>query len=155
MSKNEINYLYDSDNIICQKKWDRSSSICSCRLIKPFPPLITWVKKQDTKLLPITSPSVNRFSKILSLSLPVKEFWKTVNIWRSYGQECSVLFFSTHGVVSTIRHEGELTFITGRTDRGLLFSSSLFKRSKDIPADIAPSALETIIFYCFMGYIQQ
>jgi len=27
------------------------------------PPCTLWVKKQDTKLLPITSPNVNRFSK--------------------------------------------------------------------------------------------
>ena len=29
----------------------------------------------------------------LLLSLTVKKFWKSVNIWRSYGQEFSVLFF--------------------------------------------------------------
>jgi len=29
----------------------------------------------------------------LPVSLPVKEFQKSVNIWRSYGQEFSVLFF--------------------------------------------------------------
>jgi len=29
----------------------------------------------------------------LPVSLPVKEFGKSVNIWRSYGQEFSVLFF--------------------------------------------------------------
>ena len=29
----------------------------------------------------------------LPLSLLVKEFWKSANIWRSYGQEFSVLFF--------------------------------------------------------------
>jgi len=29
------------------------------------------------------------------LSLTVKEFWKSVNIWRSYGQELSVLFFDS------------------------------------------------------------
>ena len=34
----------------------------------------------------------------LPLSLSVNEFWKSVNIWRSYGQEFSVLFFLTHGV---------------------------------------------------------
>jgi len=27
------------------------------------------------------------------MSLPVKEFWKSVNIWGSYGQESGVLFF--------------------------------------------------------------
>jgi len=29
----------------------------------------------------------------LILNLPVKEVWKSVNIWRSYGQYCSALFF--------------------------------------------------------------
>ena len=29
----------------------------------------------------------------LPMSLPVKEFWKSVNIWGSYGQQFSVLFF--------------------------------------------------------------
>jgi len=28
----------------------------------------------------------------------MREFWKSVNIWRSYGQEYSVLFFLTHSV---------------------------------------------------------
>jgi len=32
------------------------------------------------------------------ISLSAKEFWKSVNIWGSYGQEFSVLFFLTHGV---------------------------------------------------------
>ena len=32
------------------------------------------------------------------LSLTVKEFWKSVNIWWSYGQELGVLFFLTHSV---------------------------------------------------------
>ena len=32
------------------------------------------------------------------LSLKVKEFWKSVNIWWSYGQEFGVLFFLTHSV---------------------------------------------------------
>jgi len=34
----------------------------------------------------------------LPLSLPVKEFLKSVNVWGSYGQEFSVLFFLTHSV---------------------------------------------------------
>ena len=29
----------------------------------------------------------------LPLSLTLKEFWKSVNIWGSYGQEFNVLFF--------------------------------------------------------------
>jgi len=32
------------------------------------------------------------------LSLTVKEFRKSVNIWRSFGQEYSVLFFLSHSV---------------------------------------------------------
>jgi len=32
------------------------------------------------------------------LSLTVKEFWKSVNIRWSYGQELGVLFFLTHSV---------------------------------------------------------
>ena len=32
------------------------------------------------------------------LSPTVKEFWKSVNIWWSYGQELGVLFFLTHSV---------------------------------------------------------
>ena len=37
----------------------------------------------------------------LLVNLSVKEVWKSVNIWRSYGQYCSALFFWTHSVVST------------------------------------------------------
>ena len=29
----------------------------------------------------------------LPLSLPAKEFWKSINIWESYEQEFNVLFF--------------------------------------------------------------
>ena len=36
------------------------------------------------------------------LSLTVKEFWKSTNIWWSYGQELDVLFFLTHGVHTNI-----------------------------------------------------
>ena len=32
------------------------------------------------------------------LNFTVKEFWKSANIWWSYGQELGVLFFLTHGV---------------------------------------------------------
>ena len=35
---------------------------------------------------------------ILPMSLPMKEFRKSVNIWRSYGQEFGVLFFLRHSV---------------------------------------------------------
>jgi len=35
------------------------------------------------------------------MSLTVEEFWKSVNIWRSYGQDYGILvFFLTHSVVS-------------------------------------------------------
>jgi len=34
----------------------------------------------------------------LSLSPPVKEFWKSANIWASYGRDFSVLLFLTLGV---------------------------------------------------------
>ena len=39
------------------------------------------------------------------LSLTVKEVWKSVNIWWSYGQEVGVLFFLTHGIgpIYTVR----------------------------------------------------
>ena len=35
----------------------------------------------------------------LPMSLSVKKFQKSVNIWGSYGQEFSVLIFLTHGVL--------------------------------------------------------
>jgi len=31
-------------------------------------------------------------------SLPAKEFWRSANAWRRYGQEFRVMFFFTHGV---------------------------------------------------------
>ena len=34
----------------------------------------------------------------------VKEFWKSANIWWSYGQELGVLFFLTHGVQYALRN---------------------------------------------------
>jgi len=36
------------------------------------------------------------------MSLPVKEFRKSVNIWGSYGQEFSVLFFLRHSVYISV-----------------------------------------------------
>ena len=36
-----------------------------------------------------------QFVANVPLSLPVQEFWKSVNIWESYGQEFSVLFFDS------------------------------------------------------------
>ena len=37
----------------------------------------------------------------LLLSLPVKEFWKLVSIWPSYGQKSSVLFFGSQCSIIT------------------------------------------------------
>jgi len=42
----------------------------------------------------------DHFITHLLLSLLVKEFWKKVDIWKSYGQEDGVLFL-THGVYSS------------------------------------------------------
>ena len=39
------------------------------------------------------------FVAYLLVNLSVKNIWKSVNIWRSYGQYCSALFFLTHSVV--------------------------------------------------------
>ena len=36
-----------------------------------------------------------QFVADVSLSMLAKEFWKSVNVWRSYGQEISVLFFDS------------------------------------------------------------
>ena len=41
-----------------------------------------------------------RFIANLPVSPPVKEFWKSVNIWGSYGQEFSVLFFETQCILN-------------------------------------------------------
>jgi len=35
----------------------------------------------------------------LLMNLSVKGVWKSVNIWRSYGQYCSALFFLTQSIV--------------------------------------------------------
>jgi len=43
--------------------------------------------------LPIASTNINRFSNFLLLSLPVKEFWKSLNIWGSCGNSSSSWFF--------------------------------------------------------------
>jgi len=43
----------------------------------------------------------DRFIGNLLLSLLVKEFGKSVNIWRSYRQQYIVFVFLTHGVVTT------------------------------------------------------
>jgi len=37
----------------------------------------------------------NDFIANLRLTLQLKEFWKSVNIWRSYGQKYSGMFFDS------------------------------------------------------------
>ena len=34
----------------------------------------------------------------------MKEFWKSVDIWRSYGQEFGVLFFDSHDVLVNVSY---------------------------------------------------
>jgi len=41
----------------------------------------------------------DHFITRLLLSLAVKQFWKSVNIWQSYGQEYCVLLYLTHGCI--------------------------------------------------------
>ena len=57
---------------------------------------------------------------------------------------------SVSSVLTRVRLE-----LTSRAYTAINVNSCLQALTKDIstPADIAPSALETIIFYCFMGYI--
>ena len=52
---------------------------------------------------------INDFVANLPLSLPVKEFRKSVNIWGSYGQEFSVVFFDSRCIESAVivRREGD------------------------------------------------
>jgi len=54
-----------------------------------------------------------QFVANLPMTLPVKEFWKSVNIWGSYGQEFTVLFFLTHSVVHYTSWDQQLKYITG------------------------------------------
>jgi len=46
---------------------------------------------------------VDDFVAYLLLNLSVKKNWKSVNIWRSYGQYYNGLFFLTHSVVFVSR----------------------------------------------------
>jgi len=43
------------------------------------------------------------------VSLPMKELWKSVNIWGSYGQEFSVLFFWDSVYMYSARRIGDRT----------------------------------------------
>lgn len=75
-------------------------------------------QKQYSALLPVTSPNANRFPRFVKceaisddkfiVNLPaspsVIEVSKSVNIWRSYTQECGVLFL-THSVDGIIGHQ--------------------------------------------------
>ena len=65
------------------------------------------------------------------LSRKVKEFWKSVNIWWSYGQQFGVLFFWTHGgcclcnqlLSSCLRHSLSTSDLFIPTPATLFFSS--------------------------------
>ena len=50
----------------------------------------------------------------LLVNLPVKEVWKSVNIWRSYGQYCTALFFLTHSVDFLNLGSDEKSTLAGR-----------------------------------------
>ena len=57
----------------------------------------------------------------LPVSLPVKEFWKSVSIWGSYGQEFSVLFFLRHSVHTYTCYVDGTLWIRGTVPAPLLF----------------------------------
>jgi len=76
----------------------------------------------------------HEFVANLSLSLPVKEFWKSVNIWGSYEQQFNVLFFDalSRSKCSPTNNSGKYdclhTFIhsdniTASLERGHVFHS--------------------------------
>jgi len=46
----------------------------------------------------------NHFIANFPQSVSVKEFLKSVNIWRRYGQKCGGMFFLTHGVYIIYKH---------------------------------------------------
>ena len=59
----------------------------------------------------------------LPVSQPVKEFWKSVNIWGSYGQEFSVLFFLRHSVHVTDQGKSNWRFETYDVNKAYHHSS--------------------------------
>jgi len=58
----------------------------------------------------------------LPVSLPVKEFWKSVNIWGTYGQEFGVLYFLRHSVehqlVTDRRTDKHRAMASGENEHG-------------------------------------
>ena len=56
-------------------------------------------------------------SLFLPVSLPVKEVWKSVNIWGSYGQEFSVLFVLRHSVQATFVRWSEISIISSTDEK--------------------------------------
>ena len=67
----------------------------------------------------------NDFNANSPLSLSVKEFWKSVNIWRSYRQKYSGMFFFDSQCRSVIlflmNHLIKILNHTGGTNRDMLF----------------------------------
>ena len=62
----------------------------------------------------------NDFIANLPLTLQLKEFWKSVNIWRSYRQKYSGMFFLTHTVdfiFNVSKTAGRAIALTGRWKR--------------------------------------
>jgi len=49
----------------------------------------------------------------LLVNLSVKEFWKSVNIWRSYGQYYSALFFIDSHCTKTVKFWSKENFLLG------------------------------------------
>ena len=71
----------------------------------------------------------------LPVSLPVKEFWKSVNIWGSYGQEFGVLFFETQ-CISDWRHFSDFHISQGSIAT-CLSCGGIFKH--EFAANLLPS----------------
>ena len=62
----------------------------------------------------------------LPVSLPLKEFWKSVNIWGSYRQEFSVLFFLRHSVeeLSNYRPISNMSLISRIIERVVVWPTT-------------------------------
>ena len=58
----------------------------------------------------------------LSLSLPVKEFWKSVNVWERYGQEFGVLFFDSRCRVCELISQSKALFSVEQNVTGYNFT---------------------------------
>jgi len=82
-----------------EKSWLEIEKTCGPQDIekrKTCGPLVFWfLSKFITILLLLNSSPLNiqGFVANLLVNMSVKEVRKSVNIWRSYGQQCSALFF--------------------------------------------------------------